>query len=282
MLGLGELKYMKYHTYLLCMIGIYKIINPKGKIYVGQSVDLVDRQKRYSYNSSTQFQTKLKNSINKYGWKNHIFEIIEECDINKLNERERYWQDYYDCLYNGLNCRLTNTNDKSGRLSEDTKEKIRQYNLNHIVTKETRDKISKANTGRKYGPEVREKVSRNSSRWNAKLTDEQVIHICNMYMNNKSSQEIKKIYPFISDCSLYEIRNKKRYKHITKNYNIINHKITKTNINSKKIYCVEDNRLFDSVKQACEYYHIPYNTLNSNIIKQNIVKQINKRFKYVI
>lgn len=37
--------------------------------------------------------------------------------------KERYWQDFYDCLNNGLNCRLTTTKDISGYVSEETKEK---------------------------------------------------------------------------------------------------------------------------------------------------------------
>ena len=42
------------------------------------------------------------------------FEIIEQCILTQLNERERYWQDYYDVLgINGLNCKLTETKDKS-------------------------------------------------------------------------------------------------------------------------------------------------------------------------
>jgi hypothetical protein len=42
-----------------------------------------------------------------------------------LNERERYWQDFYNVLSeNGLNCRLTTSNDRSGKLSDETKKKM--------------------------------------------------------------------------------------------------------------------------------------------------------------
>jgi group I intron endonuclease len=106
------------------IVGIYKIINPFNKVYVGQSTHIENRKKRYQKNSDPQ-QIKIHNSIKKYGWKQHRFEIIEQCILTQLNERERYWQDYYDVLgINGLNCKLTETKDKSGELSIETRNKI--------------------------------------------------------------------------------------------------------------------------------------------------------------
>lgn len=116
------------------MIGIYKITNPKGRIYIGQSVNIERRWTDYN-NIKHRTQPKLKNSIEKYGIENHIFEIIEECLEEQLNIRERYWQDYFNVLEKGLNCRLTQTEDKSGkdsqytiqRKSDSLKKKILQY-----------------------------------------------------------------------------------------------------------------------------------------------------------
>lgn len=99
--------------------GIYKIISPSGKIYIGQSIDLYRRLKSYFAPNSNKNQKILRHSFNKYGVEKHKFYIIEECDISLLNERERYWQEkHIDSL---LNCRLTETSDKSGICSEHTK-----------------------------------------------------------------------------------------------------------------------------------------------------------------
>lgn len=104
--------------------GIYKITSPSNRIYIGQSVDIDKRFYNYSL-KHCKFQTKLLHSFNKYNVENHIFEIIEECDESQLNNRERYWQDYYESnTQKGLNCRLTKADDKSGRLSEETKLKM--------------------------------------------------------------------------------------------------------------------------------------------------------------
>ena len=75
--------------------GIYKITNPSGKIYIGESQDISLRTYYYSIVSCHK-QRKLYNSLKKHGWENHIFEIIEECEFDDLLCRERYWQDFYD------------------------------------------------------------------------------------------------------------------------------------------------------------------------------------------
>ena len=108
------------------MIGIYKITNSKGKIYIGQSVDLGRRQSTYSKLQDCKGQPRLYNSLVKYGFSEHIFEVVEQCGVEGLNTRERYWQDFYDVLgKEGLNCRLTGTADRSGYVSkESTKKRI--------------------------------------------------------------------------------------------------------------------------------------------------------------
>jgi group I intron endonuclease len=102
------------------MIGIYKITSPSGKVYIGQSINIKKRISNYK-STSCKKQSKLYHSIKKHGWENHKFEVIEECVVHLLNERERYWQDYYNVINeNGLNCRLQNCTDKSGFLSKET------------------------------------------------------------------------------------------------------------------------------------------------------------------
>jgi len=107
------------------MIGIYKITSPSGRVYIGQSVNIERRMKEYQNLEQIKSQSKLHKSLNKYGTSNHIFEVIEECTVEELNEKERYWQDFYNVLQEGLNCKLTTAEDKSGKLSNDTKELIR-------------------------------------------------------------------------------------------------------------------------------------------------------------
>ena len=47
------------------MIGIYRITNPKGKVYIGKSININKRLDFYKYNSHRKNQHKLNNSISK-------------------------------------------------------------------------------------------------------------------------------------------------------------------------------------------------------------------------
>ena len=133
------------------MIGIYKITNPNGKVYIGQSVDLERRLYYYKNLKQSNSQILLNRSFLKYGTVNHTFEIIEECEIELLNERERYYQEYYDCINpkKGLNCKLQGYGDNSGKMSEETKLKISKGNKGKIRTEEVKKKLSLIHIGKK-------------------------------------------------------------------------------------------------------------------------------------
>jgi group I intron endonuclease len=124
------------------VIGIYKITNPSGRIYIGQSVNINNRISSYK-NLKCKNQTRLYNSLLKYTFEKHKFEVLEECKIELLNERERYYQDFYNSTSrNNLNCKLTKTNDKNGSLSTETKSKISIGNKGKKVSLESRKKMS--------------------------------------------------------------------------------------------------------------------------------------------
>lgn len=88
----------------LNICGIYKITSPTGKVYIGQSKDIKNRWSSYITRECPK-QILLDRSFKKHGVHNHIFEVIEECEADDLNCRERFWQEFYDVLgRNGLNC----------------------------------------------------------------------------------------------------------------------------------------------------------------------------------
>lgn len=79
--------------------GIYRISSRQTKMcYVGQAVDIADRWRQHikrALNAEPRTQNKLYPAMYEQGLENFTFEIIEECDQSKLNEREDYWQDFY-------------------------------------------------------------------------------------------------------------------------------------------------------------------------------------------
>lgn len=142
------------------MIGIYKITSPTGKVYIGQSRNIKKRFSGYKKLSNIKNQVKLCRSLLKHGPDNHVFEIIEQCDIIYMNERERYWQDHYDVTgTDGLNCRLTKSNDKSAIISQETRLKMSISGKNKVMTEEHKRNIimaSKNNIGKKRSPMSKE------------------------------------------------------------------------------------------------------------------------------
>jgi group I intron endonuclease len=163
------------------MIGIYKITNPKNRIYIGQSVNINSRF--YSYKSlKCKSQPKIYKSLLKYGIENHKFEIILECEENQLNDLERYWQELYNSVENGLNCLYTKTNDRSGKSSEETKLKISLNNTRPFLgkkhTEESKIKMSNSMKGKQ-------------SRLGAKLSEETKLKISNSHKGKKLSKETK-------------------------------------------------------------------------------------------
>ena len=79
--------------------GIYKITNQENQMcYVGQAVNIADRWKQHikrGLGAETPTKNKLYPAMAEFGVENFTFEIIEECDKAKLNDREDYWQEYF-------------------------------------------------------------------------------------------------------------------------------------------------------------------------------------------
>lgn len=143
------------------MVGIYKITSPTGRVYIGQSVNIDKRFKSYKRGYCIN-QTKLYRSFNKYGIDAHIFEVICECSIEELNALERSYQEQYNVLSRkGLNSKLTGTDDKSGTLSEEVKQKLSKANIGKKVPKDEswRNKLSNAIKGKVRSEETRRKMS---------------------------------------------------------------------------------------------------------------------------
>lgn len=90
------------------MIGIYKIENLiNHKCYIGQSIDINKRWRRHreSYNEPKydSYNYPLYCAMRKYGFENFSFEIVEECQRECLNEKERFYIKKYNSFFNGYN-----------------------------------------------------------------------------------------------------------------------------------------------------------------------------------
>jgi len=150
---------------------IYKITNTvDGKIYVGQTRQKLNR--RISGHKSSKKKTGIDAAIKKYGWENFSVEVIEECPVEQLSEREIIWIAELNAKgLNGYN--LTDGGDGGGsNPSEETRARISAnhadvsgeknpfYGKKH--SKETRAVMSSAKKGKSHKPhtkETRDKIS---------------------------------------------------------------------------------------------------------------------------
>ena len=103
------------------MIGIYKITSPTGKVYIGQSWDIEKRWKHYRF-KSCEHQRKLYHSLEKYGFKEHLFEVLVQFDIctqEILNESEiKYINQFKSSGIELLN--IANGGNAKGKHSQET------------------------------------------------------------------------------------------------------------------------------------------------------------------
>jgi group I intron endonuclease len=135
--------------------GVYKITSPTGNVYIGESHNLKQRCKSYLYPNKVKKQRAIYNSLILYGVESHNIEILEFCDLIDLKEKERYYQEKYDSVKNGLNCFYTKTDLQTKRHSDETKKIMSEKSKgvkNHFYgkkhTKESLLKISESSKGK--------------------------------------------------------------------------------------------------------------------------------------
>jgi group I intron endonuclease len=125
------------------MIGIYKITNPKGKVYIGQSIDINRRFNEYQKMLCSQSK-KLYYSFKKYGVDNHNFEIIEECTNDQLNSKEEYYILFYNSHIKGLNIKIASKPSWTGKKRPEHSKMLKEKGcgFQYTRTKQHRDNMS--------------------------------------------------------------------------------------------------------------------------------------------
>ena len=250
------------------MTGIYKITNPKGKVYIGQSVNIEKRFNQYK-KIRCKSQVALYRSFLKYGIEKHIFEIIEECSIELLNEKERYYQDFYNVLEIGLNCKTTSFNSKTGSLSEDTKNKIRYKAIGRKASEETKIKMSLSRKGKystykgkKHTEETKNKISKSLlgkkrplMNMEYKKTKEWKEKMSNSMLGKKHTEETK------NKISLSLLGNKRGCNKIMSE----NEKENLKNKFSKIILNLQTGVFYLGTKEAAFYNNLNHSTLKNRL-----------------
>lgn len=89
---------------------IYKISNDiNDKVYIGKTLSSIDKRfsehKKDSCRSQEQIRP-LYRAMNKYGCDKFHIELVEECSMDVLSEREMFWINFYNSYENGYNATI--------------------------------------------------------------------------------------------------------------------------------------------------------------------------------
>jgi group I intron endonuclease len=152
---------------------IYKYTSKTtGKSYIGQTNN---PEKRMTEHKRANRGFAFSNAIKKHGWDDFEYTVVENgLSINDANEKEEHYISHYNTLSpNGYNLKSVG---KNGKLSEETKEKIRASNIGLKRSEEakanvsasqqnrsleTRIKMGIAHKGKKFSEERRALQSKN-------------------------------------------------------------------------------------------------------------------------
>jgi len=182
--------------------GIYRIENLiNHKIYIGSSQNIEDRIQKHTYmlDDHNHINKHLQNAFNKYGFDNFVYDILIECDPDKLLYYEQRFMDAWKPDYNiskvagkpsltpdiikkisesmrgkkaspGTRSKMSesqkgNSNCLGHRHTIETRNKIsdsllgNKHSVGRVATAETKQKLSDVLKGRKFSDDTRRKLS---------------------------------------------------------------------------------------------------------------------------
>ena len=233
--------------------GIYKIENLiNKKVYIGQSNNIFKRyhshHKSDCFNeNSPAYNFQIYQAIRKYGIENFSITVLELCDIDKLNDREQFWINYYDSFKNGYN------RTKGGQHWSE--------NIHSAETEEKRRLTREKNNSLKGDKHPRAKVS-NDEVWN----------IRQRYIDGETIENIYKDYSEIYQNiqTFRRIVLGKTYKEVgnipkKENIRYTNAKLTANQVKEIRKRYAEENISFAKLRKD---YNVTAGVINGIIQKQ--------------
>lgn len=277
------------------MIGIYKYQNKlNDKIYIGQSVDITRRYEQHIYDAKNRPErgTGVDLAIRKYGIENFDFSIIEECSVNLLDERERYWIAYYDSYQNGYNrspggSSLRGDEHPRAILDEDSVWEIRElyglkvkrsdvYNLFKYtgITERGFKKIWDCETW----PDIHTDVYTQENReWHKKATGHREGQIGLSSLDRAISQEeINEMFKdYQNGLSINAIAKKyNRDNGVVEKYMANPIAIKKINYKGRRVQCINTGDIFTSISAAAKWASCGATTLTRHLAKDKIAGKV--------
>jgi group I intron endonuclease len=214
---------------------IYKITNKVNEsTYIGCTINSLDKRMGEHINrcKTTDCNTKLYNSMRKYGFKNFEIELVEECDLKVMYQTEMEYIKKLNTFKKGLNTTLGGEGCLGYVHSPEIREKIslntkngnshlgktyeELYGENAEIEKEKR-RLSVKNSWKTISEEQKEdriKKLKENVRTNSKYSLELIKEIKNKFKQGFKVKDIKNQYPQIPESYLYTLKNNRRWSDI--------------------------------------------------------------------
>lgn len=223
---------------------IYKITNDiNNKVYIGQTIRSLSQRWSEHKHSACHLKNNsnyLYNAMNCYGIEHFKIELIEECENSLLNNREKYWIQYFDSLYNGYNA------TPGGESCPPSRSKpVDQIDIN------TNQVIHTFKNAREV---------------------ERELGIANQYVSDACNYKKSIVNGYKWEFHNLEDKNKAKEK--------FSQKKRQQNYVSSQVYCKELNKFFKNISEAALYIKSYLNLENTNIhtiynsIRRSIIKGI--------
>lgn len=236
---------------------IYKITNLiDGKVYVGQTV--VGYKNRVSQHLSALKNQKHKNkhlqrAWDKYGESNFLPSLIEECDVSQIDDLERKWISYYANFKGTYN--LESGGNKLKKHAEESIRKMAAQNKINMQKPEVRKKLEKHwESFRGSGnPLARKVICINSGKIYDTATEAaQELGLSNKNISRVCTGQRKTAgglqFAFYEEGKTYELKE-------------FPSRVKGNHPSARKIICINDNKIFDSIIEASDFYEIPYKNI---------------------
>jgi group I intron endonuclease len=211
---------------------IYKIKNiVNNKEYVGCTItSLKKRFEEHAWRClKTDINTKFCNSVRKYGVENFKIDLIEECDVANIYEREKHYIKEYNTYNIGLNSTYGGEGCLGYKHSKEIREKISKnlkdgrshkgktyeelYGDKANEEKEKR-KLSVKNGWDSMSDEEKEKRVNNIKNVllkNSKYGVDLIKEIKNKFKEGYKIKELKLLYPNVKENFFYDVKNGRRW-----------------------------------------------------------------------
>ena len=214
---------------------IYKITNKEnGLIYIGCTISSLDKRfkEHLSRCFTSNYKSKLYNSMKKYGQENFTIELIEECDFNFIYETEKKYIDQYNSYNNGLNATIggegclgyVHSPEMRVKISEAVKNgnshKGKTYEeLYGDKADEQREKrrLSVKNGWGSISDDEKEKrvnKAKETKQKNSKYGVELVKEIKQKIKEGLKVKQLKELYPQVRENFFYELKNGRSWSNI--------------------------------------------------------------------